>query len=151
MTYMGLRKHSIDVDFFYDGMSDDKLCEVVEKLSEDFNGARIDAWSTKKMLISDGRMNKLELPADYLDICSDPEEEGFKNIKLKILSPIDIVLTKVGRLADKDLQDIKTLVEEYNIPRQALEQRYQLYLQGYDGNPKRMKENFKSLMAILYD
>lgn len=151
MTYMGLRTHSIDVDFFYDGMSDDKLCEVVEKISQDFNGARIDVWSTKEMLISDGRINRLELPKDYMDMCDIPDEEVFKYIRLRILSPIDIILTKVGRLADKDIKDMKTLVDTYKIPRQALEKRYQLYLQGYDGNPKKMKENFKSIIAILYD
>jgi len=48
------------------------------------------------------------LPRDYLKIAIK-YEHNFNKIKLYILNPIDIVCSKIARLSDRDIEELKNV------------------------------------------
>lgn len=48
-----------------------------------------------------------------------------KNIKLKALHPTDIVATKIGRLDERDLQDIQACIEKCKLTNKQIKERAQ--------------------------
>lgn len=48
---------------------------------------------------------------------------NFQHILLRALQPIDIVVTKIGRLDDRDVQDIEACIKKFNISRRQIEER----------------------------
>jgi hypothetical protein len=54
---------------------------------------------------------------------SIPIKTNLKNIRLKALHPVDIVVTKIGRLDKKDLQDIKACVEKFKLTKNQIKNR----------------------------
>src|SRR3989338_3969851 len=149
LNYLDLKDDTKDVDFFYSGMEIDDLYAITQELSKKYN-SRIDFWTTEEMvLLKDGRINTQKLPTDYISMCFEAEEP-LERIKLKILNPIDVVLTKEDRLSERDMDDITKLVNHYHIPRETLEERFKLYLAGYDGNKTKREVNFKEMISTIF-
>ncbi|MBI4440013.1 hypothetical protein HY638_03500 [Candidatus Woesearchaeota archaeon] len=151
ITLLGLKEKSKDVAFFYGHIDDFELFGLVERLSRDYGGMRIDVWPVSEMLMhKEGRIVSQKLPSGYLDMCLKVDNMEFKYIDLRILNPIDIVLTKVWRLSEDDIGDITHLAEHYQLSQDALRERFELHKQGYDGDTRRYESNFKSLMEMLF-
>ncbi len=149
MSYLGLKEETFDVDFLFEGVDSERMIELTDQLEDEYE-TRIDMWTTDGMLIqANGRINLQKLPSDYQNMCQ--EVNGYENLRVRILSPIDIILTKVGRLAEKDIADITQLIKKYKPTRKELQERFNLYVKGYDGNPATIKQNFKSLLGIFYE
>ena len=73
------------------------------------------------------------LPEDYVQMASD-YESGLDKINVKILAPIDIVCSKISRLDDADMEDIKDCIVHYRITKEQLKKRARQYLQvGNEG------------------
>src|SRR4030042_5179530 len=89
MTLLDLKPSTIDVDFTIP--SNDKPA-FDKALANIPHGLKIHAWS-------DGFVFSQILPDDYLE--KSIEIANFKRILLKALHPIDIVVTKIGRLDDE--------------------------------------------------
>ncbi|MDI6736909.1 MAG: DUF6036 family nucleotidyltransferase [Nanoarchaeota archaeon] len=63
-----------------------------------------------------------QLPDDYLEKCI-PVKVKFAHIRLLALHPIDIVVTKIGRLNERDVEDIKSCVNKFRLAKKDVEKR----------------------------
>ena len=69
-----------------------------------------------------------------------------KRIRLKALSPVDIVVTKIGRLDERDKQDIEACIKRFKlrkdqIARRARQVEYVGRQENYETNLKYVLEN----------
>jgi hypothetical protein len=100
MTLLDLKPSTVDIDLTipneYKTAFDKALANVP-------HGFKIDTWT-------DGFVFSQILPEDYLE--KSIEIAKFKHIVLKALHPIDIVVTKIGRLDDRDVQDIEACIKD---------------------------------------
>lgn len=98
----------------------------IELLSEDKNvfdkakalvpsGFRID-------IFTDGMILAVALPSDY-EKKIIPIENTFKNIDLFALYPLDIIVSKVDRSDERDLQDIEDIIHHYNYSEEQIRSR----------------------------
>jgi hypothetical protein len=86
------------------------------------------------------------LPSDYLEK-SIEIVTTFEHIHLRALQPVDIVITKIGRLDERDLQDIEACIKRFGISKIQIEERasnvqYVGREENYLGNLKYVVEKF---------
>jgi len=112
MTLLDLKPSTIDIDFT---IPSNNLQEFQKAINNVSHGFKIDIWP-------DGMIFSQFLPEDYLDKSIEIKTK-LKHICLKALHPIDIVATKIGRLNNRDLQDIKTCIQKFNLSRNQIKQR----------------------------
>ncbi|MBI4145855.1 hypothetical protein HY489_00800 [Candidatus Woesearchaeota archaeon] len=92
-----------------------------------------------------GTVVMFDLPPDYAYKSLASEFNAlFKNLKLLVLSPIDILITKLGRYAQKDKIDIENIVLRYRPMWEEIEQRFAIFLEKYHGNKKQLQKNFNT-------
>ena len=94
MTLLGLKSSTRDVDFCI-GFNEKKYFEKV--LDKKF----------KVDIFADGYIFSEQLPADYVE--KSKEIVKMKNITLKALNPVDIIITKAARFNARDEEDIEAL------------------------------------------
>ena len=70
----------------------------------------------------DGAVFVTILPDDYLEK-SKPIATNLKNIDLRALDPVDIIITKIARLDGRDEQDIESCITNFQITQKQIEQR----------------------------
>jgi hypothetical protein len=111
MTLHKFKPSTIDVDFT--GPWED--IEVFKKaVSLVQPGFRVDCFD-------DGQVFSQGLPADYLQ--KSILIKKMKRIELRALSPVDIVVTKLGRYDERDGEDIGTCIKRCGLKKQAIIQR----------------------------
>jgi len=105
MTLLELKPSTIDIDF-----------ELPHEDVEEFeNATKMFAHGIKKIdTFSDGLIFSQQLPDDHLEKII-PVKIHFNNIQLYSLHPIDIVVTKIGRLESKDIQDIGACIKKFKL------------------------------------
>ena len=108
MTLLGLKPSTIDIDFT---IPSSDLPEFERALKGNPPGFKIDRWA-------DGYVFCQSLPNDYLDKSIKIKE--YSHIQLKTLHPVDIVVTKIGRLNQRDIQDIETCIREFKITKDEI-------------------------------
>jgi hypothetical protein len=111
MTLLDLKPSTIDIDFTVP--SGDKL-ELDKALKSVPHGYKVDVWI-------DGTVFCTTLPDDYLDRSRDII--SFKHITLKALHPVDIIVTKIGRLDARDMQDIAACIKKFQLSKKEIETR----------------------------
>jgi hypothetical protein len=111
MTLLNLKSSTMDIDFT---MPCDDYSEFQNALRNLSHGFKVDLWP-------DGMVFSQILPNDYLE--KSIEIANFKHIQLKALHPVDIVVTKIGRLNERDLQDIEVCIKNSNLSKSQIEQR----------------------------
>lgn len=111
MTLLDLKPSTIDIDFTVPSSDHPEFQKVLTNLS---HGFKVD-------LYTDGMVFSQALPDDYLEKSIDIT--NFKNIHLKALHPVDIVVTKIGRLNGRDLQDIEFCIQKYKLSKRQIEER----------------------------
>jgi len=57
----------------------------------------------------------------------------FSHIILRALQPVDIIVTKIGRLNKRDLQDIEACIKKTNVSEAKIKERAMLVVQTYVG------------------
>jgi hypothetical protein len=112
MTLLNLKSSTIDIDFDVSAEDTGALASALKAVP---HGFRIDVFR-------DGLIFSQQLPDDYASL-SIPIKTGCSRIDLFALHPIDIVVTKIGRLNERDLQDIDACIRSYGITRQEIELR----------------------------
>ena len=87
------------------------------------------------------------LPDDYLQK-SKQIATNLKNIDLRALDPVDIIVTKIARLDERDEQDIRSCIANFKITREQIEQRAKDM--NYAGNDKVFVDNLKTVLAGFF-
>jgi len=111
MTLLDAKPSTLDIDFT--GPREDiALFDRVHKTIP--HGMKIDTWA-------DGRVFSQCLPPDYLTKSKKMKE--FRNIELRALDPLDIVVTKIGRLDERDIQDIQECIRIFRLMKSEVKKR----------------------------
>ena len=111
MTLLDLKPSTIDIDFT---IPRSDLPEFEQALKNNPTGYKVDRWA-------DGCIFCQSLPNDYQDKSIKIKE--FTNISLRALHPVDIIVTKIGRLNQRDIQDIEKCIKEFKISETAIRAR----------------------------
>ena len=59
--------------------------------------------------------------------------KDFSHISPRALQPVDIIVTKIGRLNARDMQDIETSIQKANVSEAEIRERALLVVQTYVG------------------
>lgn len=86
------------------------------------------------------------LPDDYLKKCTNIRK--LKRIDLKALSPVDIVVTKIGRLDARDEQDIETCIRKFRLTRDQIAKRARQV--QYVGREQNYETNLRHVLETLF-
>jgi hypothetical protein len=119
MTLLDLKPSTIDIDFT---IPSSDLSEFERALKNNPPGFRVHRWA-------DGYVFCQSLPSDYLEKSIRIRE--YSHILLKALHPVDIVVTKIGRLNQRDIQDIETCIREFKISKDDITARAALVSPTY--------------------
>lgn len=140
MTLYGLKEATKDIDFCAANKEDFSLISsIVKKISGKF---RLDLFSESHIYI-------LQLPENYV-AKSRPLKEQFRNLEVRLLSPIDIILTKTSRLNERDLEDIRALVSKKRVDKKKLIKRYQLVKSTYAGSETAFQDRFEQVIKAFF-
>jgi len=118
MTLLGVKADTKDVDFIIPSTDDYEEFMLVMNLIKP--NIRIDVFKLD-MILSE------ILPPDYLKIAIKYTDVKFSKINLYMLNPIDIICSKIARLNESDIKDIKTCISHYNITKSQIQQRAMQY------------------------
>jgi len=121
MTLLDIKTSTIDIDFTIP--SCDRL-EFEQALKSNPPGYKVDRWT-------DGCIFCQTLPNDYLKKSITIKE--FSHISLRALQPVDIIVTKIGRLNERDIQDIDACIRTGNVSKAEIKERALLVVQTYVG------------------
>ena len=135
MTLLDLKSSTIDIDFTIPGC--DRV-DFEQALKSDPPGYKVDRWT-------DGCIFCQTLPSDYLEKSIKIKE--FSHISLRALQPTDIIVTKIGRLNERDLQDIEACVKKANVSEAEIRERALLVVQTYVGP----EENYLYHLNLVLD
>ena len=136
MTLLDLKVSTLDIDFTVP-RSDKPEFDRVRNLVP--HGFKIDVYV-------DGSVFCNTLPDDYLDRSS--EIRNFNKIFLRALHPVDIIVTKIGRLNDRDIQDIQACISSCNIKKEEIAARAANII--YVGREEDYQYNLQWVIANLY-
>jgi ABC-type phosphate transport system auxiliary subunit len=137
MTLLNMKTSTVDIDFTIPSQDVKEFENVLKKVP---HGFKIDYWT-------DGMVFSQILPDDYLKK-SIKIKTNLKNIRLRALHPIDIVITKIGRLDERDLQDIKECIEKFKLTKDQIKSRSKHV--EYVGHEDSYKINLEYLMKKFF-
>ena len=138
MTLLGIKASTKDVDFNIPNRTDyNEFHRLYKRIVP---GVEIDHWGSN-LVFSE------VLPADYIDKASD-YKTSFKNIKLKILHPLDIMCSKISRSSDADIEDIETCIKTYKLKKNSITNRAKLYEQV--GNDRIFSNNLAIILERFF-
>ena len=122
MTLLKLKQSTIDIDF-----------ELSKKEAEAFRNALKELNAGFKIdIFEDGLIFSQQLPPDYRKNAI-PVKAKFRNIQLLALHPLDIVATKMGRLNERDQQDIKVCIQKFKLTKKQVQKRAaQIHYVGHE-------------------
>ena len=112
MTLHNAKASTIDVDFTIPAEYFSEFHRVLDLVP---HGFKVDTWNN-------GMVFSQDLPDDYL-ANSRFIRTKMKNMKLKTLDPLDIIVTKIGRLNERDKEDIATCIKKFKITKAQIKKR----------------------------
>ncbi len=135
LTILGVKPSTVDIDFT---LPSEDYDEFKRALKNTPHGYRVDYWK-------DGFVFSQVLPEDYLK--KSRAIRKMKHIQLKALHPVDIVITKIGRLDQRDKVDIQSCIKKFGltkaqIARRAEKVEYVGRHENYSINLKYVLKNF---------
>ncbi|NYZ76064.1 hypothetical protein H0N98_02325 [Candidatus Micrarchaeota archaeon] len=137
MTLLYLKSSTIDVDFDFRSDDDRKRFEKVLKGIP--HGFRIDRFCGGFIFFQ-------QLPADYFEkSISIPHR--FRSIRLYALHPLDIVVSKIGRLDERDVEDIESCIKEYKLEKSQVKKRAKSV--RYAGHEENYGINLQYVLRML--
>jgi hypothetical protein len=87
------------------------------------------------------------LHPDYLDDAL-PLDLGLQQLQVRVLSPVDLAVSKIARLADNDKEDIAALVRHGLTHADEIESRANAALAGYIGGQAMLRLNLRDALAL---
>jgi len=133
MTLLGLKSSTRDVDFCIE--SENKV-HFEKSLDKKF----------KVDIFVDGYIFSEQLPQDYTD--KSKEILNFRNISLKALSPVDIVITKAARLNARDEEDIEA-ISKY-VEKEELIKRFEDVIDSYAGKGEDYRRHIEIILKRFF-
>jgi hypothetical protein len=137
MTLLDLKASTKDIDF---NLKSSDFKEFKKALGKVIHGYQIDIYC-------DGEIFSQHLPSDYV-IKAILIKHKFKNIKLYSIHPLDIVVTKIGRLNERDWEDIIDCVKKYNLTKKQILERGKQII--YIGNEELYDYNLKDVVKKIF-
>ena len=137
MTLANAKPSTIDIDFTIPGKDYDEF-ERAKKIVQP--GFRVDVFR-------DGAVFVTVLPDDYLEK-SKSIATNLKNIDLRALDPVDVIITKIARLDGRDAQDIESCITNFQITQKQIEQRAKAM--NYAGNSEVFVNNLKTVLGRFF-
>ncbi len=131
LTPLNAKPSTIDIDFTgpYDSIH-----AFDQAASKEPHGYEIDTWP-------DGTVFSLTLPDDYL-ARSRAVDAGLERTDLRMLHPVDLIVTKVARCDERDREDIRTTRERFDVTAEEVEQRVQEV--SYVGSQENYQANLET-------
>lgn len=77
-----------------------------------------------------------------------PADLGLRGIDLRVLSPVDLAVSKIARLAEVDREDIRALVQSGLTSADAIARRADEAVAGYVGGEAMLRLNIKDAVRI---
>ena len=136
MTLLNLKESTIDVDFDVSKKDHSAFKRSIKLVKGKF---RVDVFL-------DGYIFSEQLPLDYRDIANELKDTKFKNLSLKTLNPVDIIITKVARYNARDEEDISLLLKNFKISRKEVEERFEKTIGSYAGSEDNFRNNFNFIL-----
>ncbi len=136
MTLLGIKTSTIDIDFEVKSEDHSTLKKGLSILP---HGYRID-------IFTNGLIFSQQLPDDYRE--KSVPIKHFKNIRLLALQPVDIVVTKIGRLNERDKEDIKSCIEKFGLTRRQIKERAQKV--EYIGKGELYKDSLEHAIKLFF-
>lgn len=134
MTLLDLKSSTIDIDFTGPQKDIEEFRTICNSIP---HGKKIDTWF-------DGVVFSQFLPEDYIKK-SIAIKTSLKNIDLRALHPVDIIVTKIGRLNSRDKEDIRMCIRRYSLSRDNIKERAKYVKENLPGNKLIYEENLKFL------
>lgn len=136
MTLLDLKHSTIDIDFNVLSVDHGDFNKALANLS---HGFKVD-------IFIDGMIFSQALPADYLE--KSVPITSFQHINLKALHPVDIVVTKIGRLNERDIQDIEACVKKSKLSKIQVQERANQV--QYVGREENYKYNLQYVLKEMF-
>lgn len=141
MVLENLKDSTMDIDFCVETERDyNMLMKAKSSIKSDF---KMDLWHS-------GYIFSLQLPDDYITRAR-AIKMNFKSIILKVLSPLDIIITKTSRLSQRDIEDIEAVIKKKKIDKRKLIERFNIVKESWPSSDKLLKDNFKSVLKEFFD
>ncbi len=137
MALHGLKSLTIHLDFVgadTDIVEFDIICANMSS-----RGFEIHTWKN-------GRVFGQTLPEDYLKASLSIDTKLIR-IDLRALHPLDILLTKIERLNESDMRDIKTCIKHFRIGKNQILKRVRSLQQV--GSQETFEKNLDIVLALL--
>lgn len=139
MTMLGLKETTKDVDFCTLTRKEQRIVKAAgEKVKDEI---RMD-------LFSEGYIFSVQLQDDYAKMAKQSDFK-FEKLTLKILHPVDIIVSKTDRLSERDVEDIKALIKEKRVNKKTLEQRYREAIESVPGKRENFEHNSKEVLELF--
>ena len=137
MTLLDLKASTKDIDF---NLKPNDFDEFKKALAKTIHGYKID-------LFCNGEIFSQHLPSNYVDK-SIPIKIKFNNINLYSIHPLDIVVTKIGRLNERDWEDIKDCIKKYHLTKKEILSRGKEVI--YIGNEELYAYNLQDVIKKMF-
>lgn len=134
MTLMDLKPTTRDIDFCLDARDYELFKKAISKVRGKFT----------IHLFSNGYIFSQQLPEDYIE--KSVNFRKYEKIDLRILHPLDIIITKISRLNARDEADIDTLMKTKNINKEALINRFNQVIKTHAGVEEHYKYQFNLII-----
>jgi hypothetical protein len=72
-------------------------------------------------------------------------------VEVRLLSPLDLAVSKIARLSDLDREDIATLARRGMLTASALRSRAEASMAGYIGDPDRLRNSIQIATRIVQE
>lgn len=135
MTLYGLKPSTIDLDLTGPAEDASLFVRAVKRVQPGF---RVDVWPN-------GEVFSQFLPSDCLG--KSRRIKRMRKIEPRALAPVDVVVTKMGRLDEQDLDDIKACAQRFRLGKRAIVRRAKRV--EYAGNRKIFDSNLETVLKLL--
>lgn len=136
LTLLDAKASTMDVDFTIPGRDYAVFKETLGRIP---HGFKADCWK-------DGMVFSQILPDDYLKRSISIRK--MRHIHLRALNPVDIVVTKIGRLDARDNQDIETAVRKFKLRKSQVVKRARQV--EYVGRNENYETNLNYVLRNLF-
>ena len=136
MALLDLKAPTIHLDFTgpdRDIIEFGRICANVST-----RGFQVHVWT-------DGLVFGQQLPDDYLKASLKISTE-LARIDLRVLQPLDIVVTRIERLSDSDMRDIKVCIKHFRLGKNQILKRARALQQV--GNEQKFERNLDSVLSL---